>query len=294
MTSAITVIELLVNQVWYRSEAWIRRSLSGDVSPTPSTIRMSPAPSLPHEIVEMIIAHLTYDMSSLRACTLTCYSWYIVAFPHLHHTLYTTRGLWAIKSPWPNPLQHMHKLGLLPFIRALYIRSDGNGDMFSPKQFDNHTLRQFSALTNVQRLILCYLDISSFMPKIRRYFGHFSPTVRGLSLRSPHGTRRQIIYFIGLFEHLQDLDILWDAVGFQDETENDTTLIPLFTPPLQGRLKLSSFKRVGILRDMIDLFGGIRFRVLDLLDVEGVPLLLDACAKTMTTLELHPSDPRGG
>ena len=291
--SAVAVIELFVKRVWLRSQAMIHRLRSGDASPTPPTIRQSPITRLPHEIVEMIIAHLVYDAPSLRACTLTCHSWYIVAFPHLHHTLHTTIGLRAIKLPWPNPLQHMHKLGLLPFIRTLYIESSGHRDMFSPKQFDNHALRQFSALTNVRRLMLSYLDISSFMPNIRRYFGHFSSTVRGLSLRAPHGTRRQIIYFIGLFEHLQDLDIIWDAVRFQDETEDDTTLTPLFTPPLRGRLKLSSFGRVGILRDMIDLFGGIRFHTLDLLDVEGVPLLLDACAKTLTTLKLHPSDPRG-
>ena len=294
MTSATTVIELLVNRVWYRSEAWIRRSLSGhgDVSPTPSTIRTSPAPSLPHEIVEMIIAHLVYDTLSLRVCTLICYSWYIVAFPYLHYTLYTSR-LWNDKPRWPNPLQDMCKLGLLPFIRTLYIRSDANRDAFSPMQFDNRRLHQFSLLTNVRQLTLYHLDIPSFIPEIRRYFGHFSPTVQSLSLCAPHGTRRQIICFIGMFEHLQDLEIVSDVAGFQGETEDDLTLIPLFTPPLQGRLKLTCFKRVGILRGMVDLFGGIRFHMMDLFEVEGVPFLLDACARTLTTLQLYPCDRRG-
>ena len=50
---------------------------------------------------------------------------------------------------------------------------------------------------------------------------------------------------------------------------------------------------VGLLKDMIDLFGGIRFRHMDLCDVNGVGLLLGACADTLETLRLYPADPRG-
>ena len=44
---------------------------------------------------------------------------------------------------------------------------------------------------------------------------------------------------------------------------------------------------------MIGLFGGIRFRYMSLFNVVGMRLLLDACAETLETLRLHPSDPRG-
>ena len=187
----------------------------------------------------------------------------------------------------------MHELGLLPFVRTLIIRSDSNHVMLSSEQFGNRTLHQFSALTNVRRLVLDHLDIPSFMPRIQQYFGHLSPTVRGLYLKAPKGSRQQIIYFIGLFEHLQDLEIVSDMASSQDEPVEDLALTPLFTPPLRGQLKLSHFRRVDILNDMIDLFGGIRFHILDLFDVDGVPLLLDACAKTLTTLYLYLSDIRG-
>ena len=246
----------------------------------------------------MIIAHLAYDTRSLRSCSLTCYSWYIASIPHLHYTLYTTKSLWESKFEWPNPLENMHRLGLLPFVRTLYIRVDGNGDTFSSTQLNNRTLRQFSALTDVRRLMIYHLDIPSFMPKIRQYFGHFSPKVRGLCLIAPKGSPRQIIHFISLFEHLQDLELFGGTVNFQDEPQGEPEegliLAPIFIPPLRGRLKLSSFKRVDVLKDMIDLFGGIRFHTLDLYDVDRVPLLLDACAKTLTTVQLWPSDPRGG
>jgi hypothetical protein len=165
--------------------------------------------------------------------------------------------------------------------------------VFSPKQFNCSILRHFSALTNVQELGIDYLDIPRFMPRIRRYFGHFSPTLRSLALREPEGSRRQIIYFIGLFKHLEDLKLLYDPRRIQGEPANHLTLVPLFTPPLRGRLTITSFTRVGILKDMIDLFGGIRFRYMDLCGVDGMRLLLDACAETLETLRLYPTELRG-
>ena len=56
---------------------------------------------------------------------------------------------------------------------------------------------------------------------------------------------------------------------------------------------MSHFKRVGFLKDMIDLFGGLRFRCMDLYDVGETGLLLKACAKTLETVRLDPSDPCG-
>ena len=118
------------------------------------------------------------------------------------------------------------------------------------------------------------------MPQIRLYFAHFLPTVQELCLRDPCGSRRQIVFFIGLFEHLEDLGIIYDGFSSQAEPVDDLTLIPPFTPPLRGLLQLASLRRVDLLKDMIDLFGGLRFRWMDLFDVDGMPLLLNACAKT--------------
>lgn len=43
---------------------------------------------------------------------------------------------------------------------------------------------------------------------------------------------------------------------------------------------------------MIDLFGGIRFRYMDLFCVKGMRLILGACAETLETVRLYPDDPR--
>jgi len=78
----------------------------------------------------MVIAHLIYDTRSLLACSLTCYSWYIAAVPHLHHTLITSAGSWNLnqKFRWPRPLRNAHRLGLLPLVRKFQIYEYGDGD----------------------------------------------------------------------------------------------------------------------------------------------------------------------
>ena len=191
----------------------------------------------------------------------------------------------------------MHRLGLLPLVRKLQIRKkrDYSPYRFSPKRLNCRTLHHFLALTGVRELGIDCLDIPSFMPRIRQYFGHLAQTVRSLSLRAPKGSDRQIIYFIGLFEHLQDLKLLHDNVTSPPEREpaKYRTLVPLFSPPLQGQLTMTYFTRVGILKDMIELFGGIRFRHVDICNVDGTRLLLEACAKSLESLRLYPTDPHG-
>ena len=188
----------------------------------------------------------------------------------------------------------MRQLGLLPLVKELqlHVGGCGGGCYFSSDWLHCRILRQFSALTNVQELGTNHLDIPSFMPRIRRYFGHFLPTIRSLILREPKGDRRQIIYFIGMFQHLEDLTLTYHWIYRLDEPVADPTLIPSFAPPLRGRLTLARSGSVEFLTDMIDLFGGIRFRWMDLFQVHGMPPLLGACAGTLETLRLYPADAR--
>ena len=137
-----------------------------------------------------------------------CYSWYIAAVPHLHHTLTTDNDL----SPqhggeylWPRPLWSSYNLGLLPLVKRFRIRTFFHP--FTPKSLNMFTLRYFSALKNLRNLGIDDLQVPSFMPNIQRYFGHFAPTLRFLALREPRGSPRQILYFIGLFPNLQDLKL---------------------------------------------------------------------------------------
>ena len=293
-----TVIELLVKRALYRTLAGIRKTRSGGVSPETSPTHSSPATRLPLEVVETIIAYLAYDKRSLRACTLTCYSWYIVAVPYLYRTLTVSTDRWdRSKSRWPNPILRMHRLGLLPLVREFRVHGDNSPTReFSPKLLNCCILRQFSALSNVQVLEIEYLEIPKLIPRIRRYFRNFLPTVRSLILRKPRGTPRQIVYFVGIFQHLQDLELLYCAPGPWEGREgpaDDPTLIPAFVPPLRGWLKMACVRVVGLLKAMIDLFGELRFRYMSLYEVDRVRLLLEACAETLEVVELDPTDPNG-
>ena len=184
---------------------------------------------------------------------------------------------------WFTPLRQK-----VPDPQEVYERLRSFPSIF-PEQLNRSTLPHFLALTNVQELGIDYLEIHSFMPNIQRYF---SPTVLSLALGEPKGTCREIIYFIGLFQHVDDLKLLYQNSDFQMGPPEDVTLIPPFVPPLRGRLTTYS-TRVGLLKDMIDLFGGIRSRYMDLYDVDAIQLLLDVCAETLKTLRLYPTDPRG-
>jgi hypothetical protein len=263
--------------------------------PEESTAHPSPLARLPQRLVTLIISHLIYDRRTLLACSATCYSWYITTAPHLHHTL-TTDNDYIGYNPdkryfWPRPLRRSYKLGLLPLVKRLRIRSGERGfHQFTPEQLGRRTLSYFSALTNLQELGIDYLQVSSFLPTIQRCFGHLSPTLRFLALREPKGSCRQILYFIGSFPNLQDLKLHYTVPRDEQENTADATLVPLSVPPLRGRLTLTCFTRERLVKEMISLFGGLRFRQMDLFGVKCVPLLLDACAETLETLRFYPTD----
>ena len=223
---------------------------------------------------------------------MTCYSWYIAAVPHLHYSLTTDDFHWEDeKYRWPKPLQSSYELGLLPFVKRFRIRVF-NYPCAQPT-IDDHTLRYFSALTNLQELGIDFLQTSDFMQDVQRYFGHLAPTLRFLALKEPQFSRREILYFIGLFPNLQDFKLCYEFLRQELEGPNDAELVPLSVPPLQGRLTLAYFTGEKFVKDMIAFFGGLRFRYMDLFKVECVRLLLGACTKTLETLRLYPTDPYG-
>ena len=251
----------------------------------------------------MVVAYLIYDMCSLQACSLTCYSLYIAAVPHLHRalTVDTNSYVYGLQarpptdffSQWFNRILHMNELDLLPFVKKLRIcrTFSDYGREFYPELASYSLLDKFSALSNVRELSIEYLDISTFTQRPQPLFRHFLPTVQSLALTTPKGSHRQIIYFIGLFQHLEDLELSLRYPELkQEHSVDDLTLIPHSVPPLRGRLKMLYTNKVGFLADMISLFGGLRFRSMDLCRVDGMQLLLGACADTLETLRLDLID----
>jgi len=284
-------------RIGYRGLAETWRMYFGRASPQVLATPPSPATRLPQEIVEIIIAHLIYDRHSLLACSLTCYSWYIAAVPHLHHTFTTLTSMWGeLSLPWPKPLLYKHALGLLFLVKKLRIRrgTDIHPVRISPSLLTLQLVTRLYALNNVKELEIDCLDIPGFKPWVRLYFSYLLPTVQSLTLREPRGSYRQIIWFIGLFQHLEDLGLLFGPNWrFPEEQANDLALNTPFAPPLRGRLTMTFISSIMFLKDMINLLGGIQFRQLDLFHVHGMSLLLKACAETLETLRFHPNDSHG-
>ena len=240
---------------------------------------------VPYEVVEMIIAHLTHDIDALKACSLTCRSWNIVAIPHIQHTLILGRG---ITPGGLKPLPRLHALGFMPLVKEIRVEQWGSvGTWFMPRAFGLNGLRYFSAFANVHTLKIQNFEIRHFIPGIERYFVHFS-ALRSITLYDPCGTPRQLTHFLSLFPNLDDVKILRICAPVSHTTVPDGELIPVSEPKLQGRLTLYDFSLVGVWTRMIASYGGLRFRHMDLRgSASCVPTLLEACANTLETLQLY-------
>lgn len=248
----------------------------------------------PPEIMHMIFAHITFDTATLKACAATCSAWYGAATPYLHHTL-TIRGwtVWDARYKRLNPLAPLDKLGLLPLVKrvqfekALYPAAP----WFVPSIFDPEGMRHFGALVNLQDLAIADLHFSNFPAGVGEYFGHFSPRLRSVALSAPSGTRRQLLDFLMLFPKLDDIKISHYCAETETETrEGLPHLAPFTSGGLRGRLSLTHFGCKELLKDIIIVFGGIRFTSVDLRNAQGTPLVLKACADTLETLSMWLDD----
>jgi hypothetical protein len=244
---------------------------------------------IPRELAEMIFSYV-HDTATLRSCSLTCRIWYYAAKPRFHYSLKTFRPKILISDDrldWPNPLLKAHELHLLPFIKRFSIVfTDSNG--FTRRRFGNGpSLCCFSALENLQELRIDHLSLSSFMPYIKEYFGHF-PILRSLTLDKPKASCRQLLYFIGLFPYLQDLKLLYFRPTKEDRTTDKSALVPPSIPPLGGWLTLVFYKGEEFVNEMIALYGKLPFRCVNLSRVECTQRVLDGCAGTLETLQLRP------
>ena len=276
--------------IWRRAKANVNRLLR-NADPETFTTHESTC-RLPHEIVELIIARLTRDLDALKACSLTCRSWYIITVPHLHHTL-ILRGKSAGKTRRKlEPLSKMHELCLMSLIKEIRVEPClGLHHWFVPQAFSRRDLCYFSAFANVQTLKLGDLEIHRFIPDTERYFEQFSPTLRSIVLYRPHCTPRQLSHFLSFFPNLDNVKIGGIDTRVPNTTIPDAELVPFSTPKLQGQLGLYHISWAEDWAHFITSYGGLRFRSMDLCDVAGwAPVLLEACAETLETLRLYPLD----
>jgi hypothetical protein len=232
----------------------------------------------------MIIIHIAHDHRALKECSLTCHSWYIAALPHLHHTV-TLTGRTELK-----PLYKLRRLGLAPLVKEIQVVQTSRM-WFVPWAFDSRDFGCFSDFANVQTLTFECLEISLFMPDVERYFGHFPPTLRSLTLSSVFCTPRHLSHFLSLFPNLDDIAIWQFSMHRHNLTAANTKFVPFPAPRLRGRLALRMFDSVETWTDIIDSGGSLQFHCMDLWMVGSCALVLfEACAKTVETLRFYAAD----
>ena len=272
--------------VWHRGKAKINRvlgnplPLSGMPTGHESTCR------LPYDIVEVVIGCIT-DHITLKACALTCRSWYITTAPHLYHTIVLGgEG----KSARRKPLSKLHGHRMPLAVKEIWVKQRWPL-WFKPQMFGRRGLRDFSTFANIHTLGLQMLEIHLFTPDIERYFGHFSPTLRSIALFSPLCTPQQLLHFLSIFSNLDDIEIWWGHIPDAETTLPDPKLIPFSSPKLRGRLELCDFPWVDIWTHLATLCGGLRFQYMDLSgSANCAPVLLGACAETLETLRFCATD----
>jgi len=282
--------------ILHQGKARIKRIL--DSTPPETRTAHESTCCVPHDIVEMILAHLIRDLGTLKACSLTCRFWYIITLPHLFCTLTLRRDRSSpiseklgMKSPRDRlkPLYRLHERGLTPLVKG--IRVVQLYPWFIPEAFSHRDLRYFSAFTNVQTLVFHELRIDRFILDIECYFGHFSPTLRSITLYHPRCTPRQLSHFLSIFSTLDDIAIIGNPIEARIAIAPDIELIPLSTPKLRGRLLLTSFSQIDVWTRLIALCGGLRFRYMYPAWIgDCAPVLFEACAETLEILRISAAD----
>jgi hypothetical protein len=179
--------------------------------------------------VKLIIDHLIHDLQTLKACSLTCYSWYLAAVPHIHHT-FVLRG---DRRGGLKPLSAHYALGLLSFVKDIRLLRSPTNPNGSYHGSDLPDSCHFFAFTNIRSLTIQNLELWQFIIRPGRYFGHLMPTLQSLMLEEPRSTAQELSQFISLFPNLDDVDI---RSFIRISGTSDEALVPFSTPKLQGQL----------------------------------------------------------
>ena len=272
---------------WHRGKVKDNHSLNKAPPESSTTFRPIRPTPLPYEILEMIVTHLTYNRRTLKACSLTCRSWYTAAAPRLHHTITLRGDIPEIGRSQLEPLSRLHQLGLAPLVKEIRVRRyRGGSAWFAPQGFSSHVFFDFA---NIQVLRLEEPDIH-LIPGIEHSFECFSPTLRSIALRNPRCSPRRLSHFLSFFPNLDDIEIK-QYKYVPNSTIPDTEFVPFSAPKLRGRLALYDFPRIETWTDLIASCSGLRFRYMDLrCTVSCAPILLEACAKTLDTLRFSVTD----
>ena len=189
------------------------------------------------------------------------------------------------------PVSNLHGLGLIHLVRSIRVEQGFRAPWFRPRAFTHLDLRHFSTLANVHTLKLQYLDIDLFVPTLEHHFGHFSQTLRSITLYDPWCTPRQLSHFLSLFSNLDNIGIRNTCTPSLTTSTADMKLVPFSALKPRGRLALHNVSWVEAWTHLITSSSDLRFRHMFLYAARScAPILFKACAETLETLQLGGVD----
>lgn len=237
-------------------------------------------PRLPSEILDDIVDFLHDDSEALHRCCLVLKPWISRTRKHLFADIkfQSDNDLDSWKKTFPDPMNSPAR-----HTRTLTIECDP-GDTG-----EGSWIQSFSS---VERLVVNYtwaiIDITHLRAPVPFYT--FAPSLKSLLITALLLPDSQILDFVRSLLVLEDLTLICDGVIDADASNRPT--ITSTSPPLTGSLELFvSDGLAWILRPLVELPGGLRFRKLELawcceLDLSLVMELVTACSDTLECLDI--------
>ena len=260
---------------------------------------------VPQELVDDIMNMLCDDISTLKACSLTCRAMFASARPVIHRTLRLSlrnNGIALIedsrKKTFCKPghhvlrfLSYMGEQGILRYTREIEV---GNPGTFTPGNLRPH-LHHFQSLDRVYSLTIYGYDATKWANHYNTYFDNLYPTLTSLSLHFPVGHYRLLLQFILQFPNLENLCLELLQNEELIPPNMDVPTIADQIAPLSGHLRLGGTVTNGASRWLTEfaykLPNGVHFRSIELENFSGqhAQHMVNACGRTLENLIIVPS-----
>jgi len=254
---------------------------------------------LPRDIIEEILYFHHEDLSTLKACSLTCRA----LFSAVRGLIHARVRLWMRRDYPPRKLvdeiaakvlrgrrveAHLRylskvgKYGLLGYAREVYIDI---GLHLAPETLDTY-LPYFRSFTQVHTLRISGSDLARFLPAFGQHFGQFVPTLRSLHIPHVMGDVHEVLEFVCGFPHLDDLSLV-QAVPYC--VNGPPRSCVEHAPSLRGRLAIRGWASTPA-QLLLKVPGGLHFRSINATGVDKAELdkILVACSSDLEALSFRP------
>ena len=270
------------------------------------------AMGLPRDIIEEIVDFHREDTRTLKACSLTCRALFSAARGLIHERV--RLPLWKMYPPPSLVGRIMTKVlpeqratdwygmriryllmggkhGLLGYAREVDIDL-GHSSNFGPEALEA-CLPHFRFFTQVHTLRIRGYSVAKFLPAFGRHFTQLVPTLRSLQLPRYTDGVHEVVEFVCMFPHLDNLSLPEPLFNSLTEPSFNFVDVPPRSsversPPLRGSLVLRGWVSSHS-RFLLKIPGGLHFRSISAGGAERAELdgILASCSSNLETLSLR-------